>query len=265
MSYGAELAFAKELAGEAGEIMRQYFRSEDINTEWKEDNSPLTVADTTINSLVIERVKKKFPGHGVIGEEESLEASGGYVWVVDPIDGTVPFSLGVPISTFSIALVDRSDGQPVVAVVYDPFLDHLYTAEKDKGVFLNGKRLKTDDASSLKQKYVFVAGWLGHKSVFDPHKCIEDIRSQKGKIISVASFIYFGSKIASGELVGAISDGSSVWDVVTVRLFVEEAGGIMTDYNGDSQRYDGPTRGMIAASNKKIHGQLLKIVNEARI
>lgn len=265
MSYDAELTFAKNLAREAGDIMRQYFRSEDINTEWKTDNSPLTVADTTVNSLVIEKVKEKFPAHGVLGEEESFETKRDFIWVVDPIDGTAPFTLGTPISTFSIALVDRSDGQPVVAAVYDPFLDHLYTAEKGKGAFLNGKRLKADNATSLNQKYVFIAGWTGQRAVFDVGRCIESIRSEKGKEISVAAFIYFGSKIATGELTGAIVDGSSVWDLVTVRLLVEEAGGIVTDYNGEPQRYDGPTRGMIAAGNEAIHNQLLKIFQEAKV
>lgn len=264
MSYDIELAFATTLAREAGDIMRKYFRSESMNTEWKEDNSPLTIADTTINKLVIKRVNEKFPAHGILGEEESFEIERDYIWVVDPIDGTVPFTLGAPISTFSIALVDRADGQPVLAVVYDPFLDHLYTAEKGKGAFLNGTRLDSGGATDLKQQYVFVAGWGGQRAPVDIQACFESIKHRKGRVISVASFIYFGSKIASGELVGAIGDGSSVWDIVTVRLLVEEAGGIVTDYNGDPQRYDGPTRGIIAGTNKTIHSELLKIVNEAR-
>ncbi len=80
MDYAEELEFAKGLALEAGGIMRRYFNAEDIGTTWKQDNTPLTVADTTINELVISRVKEMFPKDGVIGEEASYETERPRVW-----------------------------------------------------------------------------------------------------------------------------------------------------------------------------------------
>src|SRR5690606_26788011 len=93
------LSFAKQLAIEAGAIMHKYHRSARRTTTWKDDNSPVTLADRDINSLVIQKIKDTFPDHGVIGEEESYEADRSYVWVVDPIDGTAPFDLGMQCST----------------------------------------------------------------------------------------------------------------------------------------------------------------------
>ena len=116
MSYEKELDFAKALALEAGEIMRKYFRSDRLGTVQKDDLTPLTVADTAINDLVIERVQHEFPEHGVLGEEASYEPNRQWIWVVDPIDGTSPYSCGIPISTFSLALVNKKDGQPYVSV-----------------------------------------------------------------------------------------------------------------------------------------------------
>ncbi len=265
MSYDREFEFAKELAYDAGKIMRRYFRAEDIDIQWKEDNSPLTVADTTINKLVIDRVKKIFPHHGVLGEEESFEISRNFIWVVDPIDGTAPFAMGVPISTFSIALVNRESGQPVLAVVYDPYLDHLYEARKGQGAYLNDIKLKTSSKDNLSQGFIFAGAVMkGKDKVLREEALFQHIRDQGGKIVSVAAFIYFGCKVASGELIGAVVDFASTWDLVTANLIVQEAGGISSDYNGNNQRYDQPTKGLVIAANKNIHNDLLKAVQAAR-
>ena len=136
LGYEKELDFAKQLAQDAGEIMRRYFQSDDIGTELKEDNTPLTIADTKINQLAIDRVKQVFPRCGVIGEEDSFETEREELWVVDPIDGTKPYSLGIPVSTFCLAYAVNGDVK--VSVVYDPFQDRLYHAK-----YIDGWKEKT--------------------------------------------------------------------------------------------------------------------------
>lgn len=264
MSYETELTFAQDLAHEAGKIMLRYFRAEDIGTEWKDDNTPLTIADTTINSLVIERVKAAFPSHGVIGEEESHDNDGDFVWVVDPIDGTVPFSLGIPVSTFSLALVKKSDGQPVVGVAYDPQLDHLYSAEEGKGAYMNGVLLSTSKATDLKRSYVSVLGGTergdpGHAQ-FKPGKCSDILRNQGAKYISLQSQVYAAAKVATGEFIGSVFGYGAPWDSAAVVLLVKEAGGVVTDLEGKQRRYDEFAAGCILAANKTIHAKLLKAV-----
>ncbi|MDO8430693.1 MAG: inositol monophosphatase family protein [Candidatus Taylorbacteria bacterium] len=98
------LKLAKEIADESAVIALKYFGFETEKT-WKSDNTPLTQADTEINSLVIKKIQEKYPEHSIQGEEESSKKVGSkYIWVCDPIDGTMPFSLGLPIFTFSLAL-----------------------------------------------------------------------------------------------------------------------------------------------------------------
>jgi len=98
--------FAKDVAKQAGKIMMENFKL-GMHKEWKSDNSPVTETDLRINKLLIEGVKKYFPEHSVLGEEESnFVGDRKMVWVCDPLDGTLPFSHGVPIFTFSLALVD---------------------------------------------------------------------------------------------------------------------------------------------------------------
>ena len=104
------LKLAQEIAGESAEIALKYFGFE-TETTWKSDNTPLTQADTEINALVIKRISEHYPEHSVQGEEESSKKAGSkYIWLCDPIDGTMPYSLGLPTFTFSLALIDQADG-----------------------------------------------------------------------------------------------------------------------------------------------------------
>lgn len=260
MKYDKELTFAKELAHEAGTIMRRYFRAEDIGTEWKSDDTPLTVADTKINRMVIDRVKEVFPSHSVIGEEESYENGGDYVWVVDPIDGTIPFSLGIPLSVFSLALVSKVDGQSQAAVVYDPQLDHLYSAVRGQGAQLNGYKINVSKATGFKRNYFSVLGNVK----FLKGAYVDAVLKQGGDCLVIQSQVYSASKVASGEIAGSIFEYGSPWDSAAASLLVEEAGGVVTDMNGKMRRYDEWGDGCILAANKTLHGKILKIVKATK-
>ncbi len=262
MNYDKELEFAKNLALEAGGIMMRYFRAEDIATEWKEDNTPLTIADTTINKLVIDQVKKSFPEHGVLGEEESFESERDTIWVVDPIDGTVPFSLGIPIFTFSIALVSRKDGQPVVAVTHDPWLNEMFWATKSGGTFMNDRPLKTSTATSFSKAYLVMGGLTvqGEGVEYNAARAVETVRAQGGKTMSIQSGVYLSNRIASGQFVGAIIGHPKVWDIAASALLVKEAGGIVTNLKGEKRRFDEPGLGIILACNPIIFKKLMALV-----
>jgi len=263
MSYEIELEFAKKLAYEAGTIMRRYFKAVDIGTSLKADNTPLTVADTKINKLVIDRVKVAFPNDGILGEEESFKPERDRIWVVDPIDGTVPFSLDMPISTFLLALVNRSDGQPVVAVAFDPYLDHLYTAIKGDGAVLNGARLASSQTMELFQSYVSVYGPPTKTAGinYKPGRVIDQLRTKGVHNLSFASGGYAAAKIASGNF-AAVLMGSKAnpWDCAAPCLLVREAGGVVTDLAGNTGRYDGPGFGCVLAANQSILTGILELV-----
>lgn len=267
-SYKAELDFAREMAAEAGKIMKTYFRSEDIDTQWKADHTPLTIADNKINDMLIESVEKHYPDHGVIGEESSYLEERDMVWVVDPIDGTSPYSLGIPTSTFCLALVDRSDGQPVIAVVYDPFLDHLYSASRGKGAFLNDQPIKTSTNDNFHHSYTAVNGFAkkieNGKVLIRPGRLMERIRHRHGgKCLTFQSHVYTAMKVASGELVGSVLAFGSPWDAAAASLIVEEAGGFATDLHGKKRRYDEFANGTVVAANKSILDTLIYEISKS--
>ena len=254
--YAKEVKFAKKMAHDAGKIMLDYFNKDEVKTEWKDDHTPITVADHKVNDLLIKRVEKQFPAYGVIGEESSFMEEREMVWVVDPIDGTSPYVLGIPTATFCLALVSRDGGQVLIAVVYDPFLDHLYEAEKGKGAYLNGRPIRTSKAVNFHHNYLAVNAFARRirdgKVVIRPGKLMEKIRLNGGKCLTFQSHVYTAMKVASGQLIGSILAFGSPWDAAASSLIVCEAGGKATDLEGKPRRYDQFENGTVVAANEKI-------------
>ncbi len=249
--------FCERLAREAGAIMRQHFRN-DPETKQKADKTPVTVADEAINALVIEVVKREYPGHDVQGEEAShLENKGRHVWVCDPIDGTKPFIRGVPTSVFSLALVE--DGVTVAAVVYDPWCDRLCYAEKGKGTTLNGRPVRVSDAS---MEVAAVGITTFSRARYDFTLVEGGLEERGGQAFNFGSTAYMGMLVACGLLDATIFPHDTAHDCAAQALLVQEAGGTATDIHGKWQRYDRPVDGFVA-SNGKIHDELLALLRDA--
>lgn len=255
MTYGVELEFAKGLAKEAGQTTLRNF-SLNTETTWKEDSTPLTKTDIEINNFVIESIQNSFPNDGVLGEEGSFEQGRDRLWVLDPIDGTQPFTLGAPLSTFCLSLV--IDGQPELGIIYDPYLDRMYWAAKNIGAFLNDRQLKVSDTNTLAQSYVVLSSRM---SVGRPTtgELFDAIEKKDGKSFNFRSFAYGSTYVAAGTAVGAVIGVPKPWDVAATKIIIEEAGGRVTDLNGNDRRYDSDGDGLIA-SNGHVHDILLELV-----
>jgi fructose-1,6-bisphosphatase/inositol monophosphatase family enzyme len=234
--------------------MRKNF-SLGMEKTWKENNTPVTISDTTINRFVIEAVNKDFPSHGILGEEESDLKESEYVWVCDPLDGTIPFAHGIPLSTFSLALTQ--EGAPILGVIYDPYMDRLFVAEKGKGAYLNDKKIKVSDRG-LQNNTLTIEG----SNRYPPFNNVRmELSNQGTKILSMMAFVYSGMLVSAGELVAAVFAHKNPWDVAAVKIIVEEAGGKCTDIEGNDQRYDRETNGFIA-SNGVVHEQLVDLLKK---
>lgn len=259
MNYQKELEFAKDLAQQAGAIMLKNFQL-GMKREWKVDNTPLTVTDTTINELVINEVKKQFPKDGVVGEEDSNYDHQPRAWVVDPVDGTLPFSSNIPIATFCLALV--IDGKSKVAVVHDPFLVNMYWAIEGGGAFVNGSKLCVGEETKLDNTIVSVIGTSG-RDKYSTGKANSYIVAKKAKSINLFSAAYSTIMVATGAFSGSIFGYGSPWDIAAAALIVTEAGGKVTDLFGKNRRYNEWGDGFVA-SNSKVHDELLEIVKQSK-
>lgn len=253
------LSFAKEIAREAAEIAIKYFGFETEST-WKADNTPVTQADIEINRLVIEKIKTAYPDHGVLGEEESSMKEGArYVWLCDPIDGTMPFSCGLPIFTFSLALVDREDGQPIVGLVNDPVGKNMYWATRGGGAFRNDKRIRVNTDSALKNTYLVVEGTGVHG--YSKIRLLEKLKKEKAKAFKLMSLMYGAIQVANGKFSSSVYMGPECYEVAALKIITEEAGGKTTDLEGKSLRYDEDGLGFVI-SNGLLHDELLDAVRK---
>ncbi len=239
--------FALKIAKQAGKNIRDNFAL-GMAKQYKSDYSPVTVTDLKNNKLVIDQVAKHFPGHSVLGEEASNIIKGSrQTWVCDPVDGTVPFSHGIPTCVFSLALVD--DGRPILGVIYDPFMDRMFFAEKGKGAFLNGGKIKVNKSNMDRA----VVGW-SNKGTTEMRKQFPNV-----PVVTLWSICYEGILVASGELNACFYDHINAHDIAALKIIVEEAGGKVTDKFGREQRYDGRINGALV-SNGVAHNELLKFI-----
>jgi fructose-1,6-bisphosphatase/inositol monophosphatase family enzyme len=251
------IAFGTELALQAGEIMRKYFATS-IKKEWKKDNTPVTAADIAVNKLVIESVLKEYPTHGILGEEESFMKESDYIWVCDPIDGTIPFIHGIPTFTFSLALTHS--GMPVVAVVYDPLLKRMFTSEKGKGAFLNGEKINVAHIFGFDRQTV---GIEGKKIMAFNHEIFREELLNKGVRFTILnSLTYTSVLVAMGEFIASVYAKVHPWDCAAVKLIIDEAGGKTTDIYGNEQRYDKSVKGFVA-SNGLVHDELIELIKRS--
>jgi len=219
-----------------------------MKKKWKKDSTPVTITDIKINKLVITGVRKYFTEHGVLGEEESYNAIGKeYLWVCDPVDGTVPFSHGIPTFVFSLALV--RNGQPILGVICDCIMNRMYVAEKGKGSFMNGKRIRVNK-SGLKNSVAF---W--------DVKTVGRLWKKYPKVFwfNLYSICYEGIMVANGYAIAAFYDYHNAHDIAALKVIVEEAGGKVTDMNGKDQRYDRAINGALI-TNGRVHGELLRMI-----
>ncbi len=256
------LELAKEIAEVSATIALKYFGFETART-WKNDNTPLTQADTEINTLVIKKILEKYPEHSIQGEEESLKKEGSkYIWVCDPIDGTMPYSLGLPTFTFSLALVDQSDGQPILGLVNDPIGKNMYWACKGEGAFRNGKKIMVSTDTDLKNTYLNVDGpTKGEK--FSKTEIVSQLSGKGARSMVFLSFIYGGIQVANGKFSGAVFLNGFAHDVAALKIITEEAGGKVTDLEGNKRRYDEEGLGCVL-SNGILHQEILDCVEIGR-
>lgn len=262
-NYQHELKVAKQLAAEAGDIMLKYFSSAALNSTIKSDSTVVTLADTEINDRVIELINSETPTYSVWGEEKSSLIKGSkYTWVCDPVDGTMPYSKAIPLSTFSLALVDEN-GQSVLGVVYDPFQRRLYEAVLGHGALLNGTKISVSNKADLDGAYIDQELWINHEEqvTFDDPK--DALNKAGSKVTTLCSACITGSFVAQGTYDALLFGQGKPEDIAALAIIVTEAGGKVTDLYGNPQRYDTNIKGAIV-SNGLIHDQLvetLKAIN----
>lgn len=255
------LNLAIAAAREAGALLRERSgKAEHIERKAGEETNLVTELDRRSEAIIIGMIRERYPDHAVLAEESGKDTrESEYRWIIDPIDGTTNFAQGLPIFAVSIGL--EKNGVIVAGVVYDPTRDEMFTAEKGKGAFLNGKAIRVSSTARLIDS-VLATGF--------PY----DIRSNRANVVHFTNFLFESRAVrrlgaaaidlcyvACGRLDGFWELSLNPWDMAAGVLLVEEAGGRFTDLEGREGTIYGEA---LLTSNGRIHDAMVEILRKGR-
>ena len=261
MLYSAVINVMVKAARHAGRsLKRDLGEIEHLQVSLKGPANFVTKADKRAEEMLYEDLAKSRPGYGFIGEEGGTRegADKSHTWIVDPLDGTTNFLHGIPIFAISIAL--ERQGQLVAAIIYNPAMDELYTAERGGGAFMNDRRLRVAGRSKLTDAVIGTG--VPHLGSGHHGNYLVELRNVMGEVSGVRRLGAASldlAYVAAGRLDGFWEDGLAPWDVAAGILMIREAGGFATDRDGGPDIYDSQT---IVAGNEAIHRSLLKTIRK---
>jgi myo-inositol-1(or 4)-monophosphatase len=240
------------MAREAGSLLMPHFHRH-VKIEYKGSADLVTIADRQSEALIIERIRRDFPAHDVMGEEGTrIDTGSDYKWYVDPLDGTTNFAHGYPVFCVSLAVEYR--GQRIAGVVYDPTRDEMFSAEKGSGAQLNGEPIRVSGTPRLAESLIGT-GFPSQKRHKNPNIYFyHHITLRSHGVRRAGSAALDLCNVASGRYEGFWEFNLNPWDTAAGVLLVEEAGGRVTDFSGGP--FEIASRETLA-SNGHIHDELL--------
>ncbi|MDE6214480.1 MAG: inositol monophosphatase [Lachnospiraceae bacterium] len=218
----------------------------------------VTQVDTDIQGFLAKELGNLFPEIQFLGEEEGLhEMTGDTYWILDPIDGTTNLIHDYQHSVVSLALYEK--GEITLGIIYDPFREDVYHAEKGKGSFLNGAPIHVSDAETLAETIIAVGtSPYDRELAKENFERIQRIFDKSQDIRRTGSAALDLAYVACGRTGGFFEPRLSPWDFAAGMLLVAEAGGQVTDFAGEP--LDLLKRGSVVASNGKVHEELRGLV-----
>ncbi len=242
-------------------LIRDFGEIENLQISLKGPADFVTVADQRTERILIEELSRARPGYNFLVEESGVVEGPDktHRFIIDPLDGTTNFLHGIPHFAISIAL--EREGQFVSAVVFNPVTDEMYVAEKGHGAYLNDKRLRVSARKQMKEALFATGipflGREGHERFLKELQAVMALTSGVRRFGSAALDLAY---VAAGRYDGFWERGLKAWDVAAGILLVREAGGIVSDLDGNQAMLD---KGHILAANEALHPQILKLLKGA--
>lgn len=250
------LTVALEAAKNAEEIITSYYTG-DIKVELKEDETPVTYADRGAEKAIRETIKRAFPDHGFLGEEYGTQkGTSPYLWIIDPIDATKNYIRKIPIFGTQIALMKGEE--LILGVSNAPLLNELLYAETGGGAFLNGKSIQVSNVTQPEDAMICHGGlrWFTEKGTFPgAYNLINAVARSRG-----FGDFYMYHLVASARADIVVEAAISVWDIAAITVIVREAGGKVTDIQGQPITKDTDS---LVATNGVLHDTVLDYFKDA--
>ena len=253
--------FLKDTIRKAGAIALEHFKNgAGITAEKSHAADVVTQADTDVSDFLVAAIQKEYPDHAIFSEEVDgiINEGAEYTWVIDPIDGTRNFAMGVPFWCNLVALV--KDGETIMGAMYNPLEDDLFFAEKGKGAYKNDVRLHVNNKTELDHAFgVFISAYAG--GVYGD--LIERFRKARVRLsLETTSWVHnYGSMLITGYIASGGVDYSSgnagmEWDFRAPFLICEEAGAKITDSDGNPWK---PGRQDYVIANPDLHPKIMHL------
>lgn len=248
------LNVAIKAARAAGKVInRAELDLEQVRVGMKGPNDFVTEADQAAETVIIETLKRAFPDHAILAEESGASGQSDHEWVIDPIDGTANFIHGYPHYAISIAL--RVKGVVQQAVIYNPATNDLFSASKGEGAFLNNRRIRVSKRTKPNEFLIGFAFPSGpNDGSLEVKKKMLALTESTAGVRKSGSAVMDLAYVACGRLDGYLCFGLKPWDLAAGILMVSEAGGLVTDPQGDTDYFNG---GNAVAGNPKALQYLL--------
>ena len=247
-------SFANLLAEESAKITLKYFR-QTFSTKYKEDNTPVTIADKNTELKIRDLINKAYPKHGILGEEfKDVNPDSEFKWVIDPIDGTMSFIAGHKDFGTLIALLHNK--KPILGIIDCPAHQERWVGLQNQPTTLNGTKVRTSNVKNIKNSYAFTSGLYFEDKIF---------RTSFNKIIKQTKYYRFGGDcymygmLASGLIDIVIEDTLKAYDYMALIPVIEGAGGVVTDIYNKNINLDSKGS-IIATANHELHKEVMKVL-----
>lgn len=240
------LDVAMDAAYLAGRRTLAYFNA-GVVVDTKSDQTPVTIADREAEQILRKRIRKSFPHHAILGEEEGeTPGDASYRWIVDPIDGTKSFIAGVPLYGTLVGVEVR--GEPSVGVIYLPALDDMVAAANGLGCTWNGRPCHVSPVDDIAQALVVTSSIVRCQQRSDAFDNLAKITRQQATWGDAFGY----ALVATGRAEVMMDSVASAWDVAPMLPIMREAGGHFTDWNGRATIHGGEGVATNAALHTKV-------------
>lgn len=231
-----------------------------LQVQAKQPNDFVTEVDKAAEEAIIDVLREAYPEHGILAEESGASGDSDFQWIIDPLDGTTNFIHGFPQYSVSIALAEKGVLQH--AVVYDPTRNELFTASRGRGAFLNDRRIRVSKRIRLNESLIGTGFPFKNMEHCDAYLgMFKELTSKTAGLRRPGSAALDLAYVASGRTDGFFEIGLMPWDMAAGILLVTEAGGLVSDFAGES---DYMQTGNVIAGAPKIFHPLLQVVQSHR-
>ena len=257
--FSEHLNFTKEIAFDAGKILSKHFGNISSINKKSTSIDLVTNADIESEALIVDSIQKKFPNDSIIAEEsDTKESSSDFKWIIDPLDGTTNFVHNLPIFAVSIGL--KYKNETVLGVVYNPAADKMFFASKNKGAYLNDNIISVSSSYTLSDSLI-VTGfpYLQDKKWNDSFSIFKQFYSKTQGVRRLGAAALDLCFVAMGRFEVFYEFNLKPWDICAGSIIAEEAGALITDWDGSKCPESGER---IIASNGYVHKEALNILKK---